>query len=49
MVGPFYVLSVISPTAVRLNLPKKWRIYNSFYVSLLEPYRTGLQETLNPD
>ena len=49
MVGPFRVLSIISPTAVRLNLPKKWRIHNSFYVSLLEPDRTGLQETPNPD
>ena len=42
IVGPFCVLSVISLTVVRLNLPKKWCIYNSFYVSLLEPYRTGL-------
>ena len=42
MVGPFCVLNIISPMAVRLNLPKKWRIYNSFYISLLEPYRTGL-------
>ena len=42
MVSPFRIFSVISPTAVRLNLPKKWRIYNSFHVSLLEPYRTGL-------
>ena len=49
MVGPFRILSIISPTAVRLNLPKKWRIHNSFYISLLEPYRTGLQETPNPD
>ena len=49
MVGPFRVLNVISPTAVRLDLLKKWRIHNSFYVSLLEPYCTGLQETPNPD
>ena len=42
MVGPFCVFNVISPTAVRFNLPKKWYIYNSFYISLLEPYRTGL-------
>ena len=42
MVGSFCVLSIISPTAVRLDLLKKWRIYNSFYISLLEPYRTGL-------
>ena len=42
MVGPFCVLNVISPTAVRLDFLKKWRIHNSFYISLLEPYRTGL-------
>ena len=42
MVSPFRVLNIISPAAVRLNFPKKWRIYNSFYISLLEPYRTGL-------
>ena len=49
MVGPFYVLNIISPTAVRFNLLKKWRIHNSFYISLLEPYYTGLQEIPNPD
>ena len=49
MVGPFHILNIISPTAVWFDLPKKWRIHNSFYISLLEPYRTGLQETLNPD
>ena len=42
MVSPFYVFSVISPIVVRFNFLKKWRIHNSFYVSLLEPYRTGL-------
>ena len=42
MVGSFCVFSVISPMVVRFDLPKKWRIHNSFYVSLLEPYRIGL-------
>ena len=42
MVGPFCVLNVISPTVIRFNLLKKWYIYNSFYISFLEPYRTGL-------
>src|SRR5215216_4468540 len=37
--GPFKILKVISPTAVRVELPKHWRIYNTFYVLLLEPYR----------
>ena len=42
MVSPFRVLNVISPTVIWLDLPKKWRIYNSFYISLLELYYTGL-------
>ena len=42
MVSSFRVLNIISPIVIWFNLPKKWRIYNSFYISLLEPYRTGL-------
>ena len=42
MVGPFRILNIIFPMAIRLNLLKKWRIYNSFYISFLEAYRTGL-------
>ena len=49
IVGPFCILNIIFPTVIRLNFPKKWRIYNSFCISLLEPYRTSLQETPNPD
>jgi hypothetical protein len=26
---------------MRLSLPRKWKIYNTFYVSLLEPYNNG--------
>ena len=37
--GPFKVEKVLSPTAIRLELPKRWRIHNVFHVSLLEPYR----------
>ena len=48
IVGPFRVFNIISPMIVRLNLPKKWCIYNSFYIFLLEPHRTGLQEAFNP-
>ena len=34
---------IVSPSAVRLTLPRKWRIHNVFHVSLLEPYITGGQ------
>jgi len=39
--GPFQIEKIISPLAVRLTLPKKWKIHNTFHVSLLEPYRTS--------
>lgn len=49
MLGPFKIQKVISPTAVRLTLPKGWRIHNSFHVSLIEPYRAGNQALPDPD
>ena len=49
IISPCRILNIISPTAIGLNFPKKWRIYNSFYISLLKSYRTGLQKTPNPD
>ena len=50
MLGPFRISKVISPNAMRLTLPTKWRIYNSFYVSLLELYCTGRSRTApDPD
>jgi len=39
--GPFQVEKIVSPLAVRLTLPRKWKIHNVFNVSLLEPYRTS--------
>jgi len=39
--GPFQIEKVISPLAVQLTLPRKWKIHNVFHVSLLEPYRTS--------
>ena len=39
--GPFQVEKITSPLAVRLMLPRKWKIHNVFHVSLLEPYRTS--------
>jgi hypothetical protein len=49
MLGPFQITKVISPTAVRLALPKGWRIHDSFHVSLVEPYRAGIQARPDPD
>ena len=39
--GPFQIERIIYPLAIRLMLPRKWKIHNVFYVSLLEPYRTS--------
>jgi hypothetical protein len=39
--GPFQIEKIISPLAVRLTLPRKWKIHNVFHVSLLEPFRTS--------
>ena len=41
--GPFQVKKIVSPLAIRLTLPRKWKIHNVFHVSLLEPYRTSEQ------
>jgi len=43
--GPFQVEKIISPLAVCLILPRKWKIHNVFHVSLLEPYRTSEHRT----
>jgi len=39
--GPFQIEKIVSPLAVQLTLPRKWKIHNVFHVSLLEPYRTS--------
>jgi len=39
--GPFQIEKIVSPLAVRITLPCKWKIHNVFHVSLLEPYRTS--------
>jgi hypothetical protein len=39
--GPFQIEKIVSPLAVKLTLPRKWKIHNVFHVSLLEPYRAG--------
>jgi len=37
--GRFQIEKIVSPLAVRLTLPWKWKIHNVFHVSLLKPYR----------
>jgi len=39
--GPFQVAKIVSRLSVRLTLPRKWKIHNTFHLSLLEPYRTS--------
>jgi len=46
--GPFQIENIVSPLAVRLTLPRKWKIHNVFHVSLLEPYRTS-EHRVPPD
>jgi hypothetical protein len=42
--GPFEIAEVLSGTAVRLNLPAKWKIHKVFHVSLLKPFVQGNRE-----
>ena len=39
--GPFKVVKLVDRCgmSVELELPKHWRVYNVFHISLLEPYR----------
>ena len=37
--GPFKIVKCLSRSAVRIELPKRWKIHDVFHVSLLEPYR----------
>ena len=39
--GPFQIEELVSPLAIRLTVPWKWKMHNVIYVSLLEPYRTS--------
>jgi len=36
--GPFQIEKIVSPLAVHLTLPRKWKIHNVVHVTLLEPY-----------
>jgi hypothetical protein len=46
--GLYQVKNVISPTAVRLTLRRKWKIHNVFHVSLIEPFRSGTRAPPDP-
>jgi hypothetical protein len=39
--GPFAIEKVVLPIAMQLSLSRKWKIHNTFHVSLLEPYNNG--------
>jgi len=39
--GPFQIEKIVSPLAVCLTLPRKWKKHNVLHVSLLEPYQTS--------
>ena len=39
--GPFQIEKVVTPAAMRLTLPRKWRTHPTFHVSELEPYIVG--------
>jgi hypothetical protein len=41
MYRPFEILDIISPTAVRVRLPKTLKIHPVFHVSLIEPFIKG--------
>jgi hypothetical protein len=47
--GPFQVEKVISPTAIRLTLPRRWKIHNVFHTSLIEPFRAGTRAPPDPN
>jgi len=44
--GPFQVEKIVSPLAVRLTLPKKWKIHNVFHVLLFKPLQLSEHRAL---
>jgi len=48
MQGPFEIEKVVSPNAVMLKLPRRWRLHNVFHVLLLEPYRVSSKASRAP-
>lgn len=45
--GPFEIVKIISPTAMRLKLPVQWRVHPVFHVSKLRP--AVINRDLHPD
>jgi hypothetical protein len=45
--SPFTIEKVVSPIAMQLSLLRKWKIHNTFHVSLLEPYNNGTRPRPN--
>jgi hypothetical protein len=41
--SPFTIEKEVSPIAMRLLLPRKWKIHNTFHISLLEPYNNRIR------
>jgi hypothetical protein len=39
--SPFTIEKVVSPIAMRLSLLRRYKIHNTFHVSLLKPYNNG--------
>src|SRR6266540_6647005 len=37
--GPFKVLEKLTPVTYRLELLNKWKMFNTFHVALLTPYK----------
>ena len=46
--GPFQVEQIISPTAVCLTLPAKWKKHPTFHVSEIEPFQAGSRPAPDP-
>jgi hypothetical protein len=46
--GPFKVMKSMSPTALKFELPSRWRIHNVFHVSLIEPFRIASNPIRDP-
>ena len=40
-IGPFQIQQLISPTAVRLTLPHKWKTHPTFHVAEVKPFVQG--------